>query len=184
MDRSNRQSENRQVICNIITNKFPAPLGAWFYRQTLHTLIEKTIFNANSGITTLIRHRKYSPKTHTVNIHRINCTVLKPLTTMRVSITIFNFVVIASFKFIKILTGKNKTHNYKTFLNTKKRICFHLINSVPHSLLTYLLHGAESLLRSWPVFAANQEIPRILWNPKFLCLHYPEKYITIFRLNN
>jgi hypothetical protein len=23
-------------------------------------------------------------------------------------------------------------------------------------------------LRSWPVFAANQEIPRILWNPKFL----------------
>jgi hypothetical protein len=36
-------------------------------------------------------------------------------------------------------------------------------------LLTYLLHGTESLLRSWPVFAANQEIPRILWNPKF---HY------------
>jgi hypothetical protein len=34
-------------------------------------------------------------------------------------------------------------------------------------LLTYLLHGAESL-RSWPVFAANQEIPRILWNPKVL----------------
>jgi hypothetical protein len=31
-----------------------------------------------------------------------------------------------------------------------------------------LLHGAESLLRSWPVFAASQEIPRILWNPKVL----------------
>ena len=31
--------------------------------------------------------------------------------------------------------------------------------------LTYLLHGAESSLRS-NRFAASQEIPRILWNPK------------------
>src|SRR5215510_8101197 len=29
-------------------------------------------------------------------------------------------------------------------------------------ILTYLLHGAESFLRSWPVFAASQEIPRFM----------------------
>src|SRR5215471_1787438 len=33
-------------------------------------------------------------------------------------------------------------------------------------LLTYLLHGAESFLRSWPVFAASQEIPRIFMEPE------------------
>jgi hypothetical protein len=35
----------------------------------------------------------------------------------------------------------------------------------------YLLHGEESL-RSWPVFAASQEIPPILWNPKVLYLNH------------
>ena len=36
-------------------------------------------------------------------------------------------------------------------------------------LPTYSLHGAESFLRSCLVFAANQEIPRILWKSK---VHY------------
>jgi hypothetical protein len=31
---------------------------------------------------------------------------------------------------------------------------------------TYLLHGAESFLRSWPVFAASQKIPRIFMEPE------------------
>jgi hypothetical protein len=36
-------------------------------------------------------------------------------------------------------------------------------------LLTYLLHGAESFLRSQPVnLAASQEIPRIYGTRKFL----------------
>jgi hypothetical protein len=46
--------------------------------------------------------------------------------------------------------------------------CFNQLRYLVPHLLTYLLHGAESLLRSWPVFAASQEIPRILWNPKVL----------------
>jgi hypothetical protein len=33
-------------------------------------------------------------------------------------------------------------------------------------MLTYLLHGAESFLRSSPVFAASQEIPRIFMEPE------------------
>jgi hypothetical protein len=49
-------------------------------------------------------------------------------------------------------------------------------------LLTYLLHGAESFLRSQPVFAASQEIPRIFMEPEgslpysqvFATCPYPE----------
>jgi hypothetical protein len=33
-------------------------------------------------------------------------------------------------------------------------------------LITYLLHGAESFLRSWPVFTASQEILRIFMEPE------------------
>jgi len=36
------------------------------------------------------------------------------------------------------------------------------------NILTYLLYGAESFVRIYR-FAASQEIPRTLWNPK---IHY------------
>jgi hypothetical protein len=35
---------------------------------------------------------------------------------------------------------------------------------IPNAM--YLLHGADSFLRSWPVFAASQEIPRIFMEPE------------------
>src|SRR5215475_3514930 len=41
-----------------------------------------------------------------------------------------------------------------------------IISSYIKLFLTYLLHGAESFLRSWPVFAASQEIPCIFMEPK------------------
>ena len=44
----------------------------------------------------------------------------------------------------------------------------YLLTSLFTYLLTYLLHGAD-LLGKLTGFAANQEIPRILWNPK---VHY------------
>jgi hypothetical protein len=51
--------------------------------------------------------------------------------------------------------------------NISKKVLFHIYYYPALISNTYLLHGAESFLRSW--FAASQEIPRILWNPK---VHY------------
>jgi hypothetical protein len=34
------------------------------------------------------------------------------------------------------------------------------------AVFTYLLHGAKSFLRNWPVFATSQEIPRIFMEPE------------------
>ena len=47
-------------------------------------------------------------------------------------------------------------------------------------LLTYLLHGAESFLRSYPVnFAASQEIPRIYGTGKFLTVHTSARHPSL-----
>jgi hypothetical protein len=58
------------------------------------------------------------------------------------------------------LTRNARTHTPHTHTHKHTHIYIYIY--------IYLLHGAESLLRSWPVFAANQEIPSILWNPKVL----------------
>jgi hypothetical protein len=47
-------------------------------------------------------------------------------------------------------------------------LTFTRISLYSSDFISYALHGAESFLRSWPVFAASQEIPHILWNPKVL----------------
>jgi hypothetical protein len=45
---------------------------------------------------------------------------------------------------------------------------------------TYLLHGAESFLRSQPVnFAASQEIPRIYGTRKFLAVPTSARHLTL-----
>jgi hypothetical protein len=65
--------------------------------------------------------------------------------------------------------GKHITGNMMT--DNQRNAFFevgHIFKISTRSLLTYLLHGAESFLRSWPVFAANQEILRILWNLEVL----------------
>jgi hypothetical protein len=45
-------------------------------------------------------------------------------------------------------------------------ICGNSVTVVHQYLLTYLLHGAESFLRSLPVFATTQEILRIFMELK------------------
>ena len=47
-------------------------------------------------------------------------------------------------------------------------------------LLTYLLHGAESFLRSYPVnFAASQEIPRIYGTRKSLTVPTNARHLSL-----
>jgi hypothetical protein len=46
-------------------------------------------------------------------------------------------------------------------------------------LLTYLLHGAESFLRSYLVFAASQEIPRIYGIRKFITVLTSARHLSL-----
>jgi hypothetical protein len=51
--------------------------------------------------------------------------------------------------------------------------------------LTYLLHGAESFLRSKPVnFAASQEIPRIYETRKSLTVRTSARNLSLFWANS
>jgi hypothetical protein len=53
------------------------------------------------------------------------------------------------------------------------------------SPLTYLLHGAESFLRSEPVnFAASQEIPLIYGTPKFLTVPTIARHLSLSWANS
>jgi hypothetical protein len=48
------------------------------------------------------------------------------------------------------------------------------------SIYTYLLHGAQSFLRSQPVnFAASQEIPRIYGTRKFLTVPTSARHLSL-----
>jgi hypothetical protein len=49
----------------------------------------------------------------------------------------------------------------------------------PLQLLTYLLHGAESFLRSKTGFAASQEIPRIYGTRKFITVLTSVRHLSL-----
>jgi hypothetical protein len=52
-------------------------------------------------------------------------------------------------------------------------------------LLTYLLHGAESFLRSQPVnFAASQEIPRIYGTRRFLTIPTSARHLSMLHVTD
>src|SRR5215475_14004633 len=70
----------------------------------------------------------------------------------------FNFVIVmyVPFSVFCVLFG------YKCELYCRHRVSTQL----QLNILTYLLHGAESFLISWPVFAASQEIPCIFMEPE------------------
>ena len=57
-----------------------------------------------------------------------------------------------------------------SFLLSKQHLpVHHAVFFIPRLHITYLLHGAESFIRS---FSASQEIPRILWNSMVHCSIY------------
>jgi hypothetical protein len=51
-------------------------------------------------------------------------------------------------------------------------------------ILTYLLHGVESFLRSWPVFAANQEIPRFYGTRRFFTVLTIARHLSLSWANS
>ena len=88
------------------------------------------------------------------------------------------------------LLSYHRTENCIHFQVQHKDICFGPASCVVHYndlqhgqttyLLTYLLHGAESLLRSYAVnFAASQEIPSIYGTRKFLTVPTSDRHPSL-----